>query len=118
MCNLIPFIVKRSMSLFSENIIKVSNNLIFPFVYKLNKKGLIPNDKLKNELGKCFIKNSFYISWVLPELIEFNSSMKSSKLIEDRIILDYCNNSITNSKNPKDTIYLYYPCNSNNMEVY
>ena len=106
------------MNLLSENIIRESENLIIPFVYKLYKKGLIPNDKLKNELEKCFIKNSFFISWFfLPKLIEFNSGMKTQYFFEDRIQFNYHINAITNSKNLEDAIFLDYPCNFNNESL-
>ena len=91
---IVPFIKKHSMSL----LIHEKFNLIYPFIYKMYKKGIITSEELKEKLKlKSSSRNLIFISWFLPELIELGSDFEYMKYIFkyrqfENTLLFYCEN--------------------------
>lgn len=89
---LFSFVKERTMILFNQKI-----QLIFPFVYKLYKKELLPKDKVEKILANSDVDDSFFVSWFLPELYELNQKLRSKKfMISNNYIIESDSNLISN----------------------
>ena len=73
---LFPFVLNHLMFLFPPKPNNTSNDLIYCFIFKMYKRGLISKDKIYEKLKDYFPHNSFFVSWFLPELVEVNDTIE------------------------------------------
>ncbi|KAK8883824.1 hypothetical protein M9Y10_042923 [Tritrichomonas musculus] len=74
MKSLLHFVVSKSMFLFTKRMDSAEADLIYPFVYRMYKRNLIPKDQIIFKINESHNKlHNFCISWFLPEVLEADS---------------------------------------------